>query len=465
MNRPALDPSLGENDCVVHALGQFPDPALLHRAHPRRYPHLLESTAQGTAQARYDILFAFPGSSLVLASDRRLWLDGARIGGDFLTALDRLWCVEATAPDLSAGSIPFTGGWFLYLGYELARDIEPVLASLPTDGALPLAVATRFPAALIRDHAHGQAFLVSEREQASALIPAMIEDVRDCRQAPSSPIDVLDVREEDPSLHVERIARALDYIRAGDVFQANLSRTWKIELRTAPLACDLYVKLRHTNPAPFAGLANIGHEQAIISSSPERLVCVRGDRISTRPIAGTSPRSRDPAEDDANSRRLARNPKERAEHIMLIDLARNDLGRICRPGTVQVSETMQVTSYRHVHHLESDVEGRLRADVRPGAVIRAMFPGGTITGCPKLRTQQIIAELERAPRGAYTGSMGYLNRNGDMDVNILIRTLVLDGRHLLLRAGGGIVADSQPLRELDETRAKAKGLLAVFGPA
>jgi anthranilate synthase component 1 len=205
--------------------------------------------------------------------------------------------------------------------------------------------------------------------------------------------------------------------------------------------------------------------RAVLSSSPERLIKIQRGMVSTRPIAGTYPRSNDPGQDRAWSRELLAHPKERAEHVMLIDLERNDLGRVCQPGSMQVSELMALESYRHVHHIVSEVRGKLRADVTPGQVIRAVFPGGTITGCPKVRCMQIIAELEQAPRGAYTGSMGYLNRDGSMDLNILIRTMVQDGRHVRLRAGAGVVADSNPERELAETRAKARGMLAALGAA
>ena len=160
---------------------------------------------------------------------------------------------------------------------------------------------------------------------------------------------------------------------------------------------------------------------------------------------------------------LAAHPKERAEHVMLIDLERNDLGRVCEAGTVRVDELMTIESYPHVHHIVSNVSGLLRREVTPVAAVRAVFPGGTITGCPKFRCMQIIAELEGAGRGAYTGSLGYLTRAGDLDLNILIRTMTLSGEHLSFRAGAGIVADSDPQRELDETRAKARGLLAALG--
>jgi anthranilate synthase component 1 len=208
-----------------------------------------------------------------------------------------------------------------------------------------------------------------------------------------------------------------------------------------------------------------GPGQAVISSSPERLVQVTGRAIVTRPIAGTYPRGASSDEDERLGRELLQHPKERAEHVMLIDLERNDLGRICQTGSVRVDEFMGRETYRHVHHIVSGVRGTLRADVTPAQVIRAVFPGGTITGCPKLRCMELIAELEQAPRGAYTGSMGYLNRDGSLDLNILIRTLVQDGTNIHLRAGAGIVADSQPERELAETRAKARGLLAALGVA
>jgi anthranilate synthase component 1 len=181
--------------------------------------------------------------------------------------------------------------------------------------------------------------------------------------------------------------------------------------------------------------------------------------LETRPIAGTHPRSDEAAEDAALRARLQAHPKERAEHVMLVDLERNDLGRVCEPGSVEVAALMEVTSYTHVHHIESTVRGTLRGEARVFDALRAVFPGGTITGCPKVRTMQIIRELERTPRRSYTGSVGYINRDGSFDFNILIRSFLMRGRELSFRAGAGIVADSIAARELDETRAKARGLL------
>jgi anthranilate synthase component 1 len=201
-----------------------------------------------------------------------------------------------------------------------------------------------------------------------------------------------------------------------------------------------------------------------MSSSPERLVSVTGDSVQSRPIAGTRPRGSDIEADEALSRELLAHPKERAEHIMLIDLERNDLGRVCRTGTVEVDELMVVETYEHVHHIVSNVRGRLRDDVTPTDVIRAVFPGGTITGCPKVRCMEIIAELERFGRSFYTGSFGYLGLDGSMDLNILIRSMLVDGRQISFRTGAGIVADSEPDREVAETEDKARGLLKALGP-
>jgi anthranilate synthase component 1 len=201
----------------------------------------------------------------------------------------------------------------------------------------------------------------------------------------------------------------------------------------------------------------------VVSSSPERLVRRSGSRLDTRPIAGTRPRSDDPEAVQKTREDLLNNPKERAEHIMLIDLERNDLGRVCNGGTVRVDEYMVVENYSHVHHIVSNVTGEARDDLTPGELIRAVFPGGTITGCPKVRCMEIIHELEQRPRGAYTGSMGYLNLNGDCDLNILIRTITMQAGKVKLAAGSGVVADSDPMHELNETRAKAKGLLLALG--
>jgi anthranilate synthase component 1 len=272
----------------------------------------------------------------------------------------------------------------------------------------------------------------------------------------------LDVEEAPASVFIGGVRAALDHIGAGDVYQVNLSRPWSARLADGAEAAGLYRRLVRSNPGPFAGLAR--HEgRTLVSSSPERLLRVVRGCIETRPIAGTRPRGSDEAADRRLQRALRESAKERAEHVMLIDLERNDLGRICVSGSVKVDELMVLESYAHVHHIVSNVSGTLRAGVTPGEVIAAVFPGGTITGCPKVRCMEIIGRLEGEPRGAYTGSMGYLNHDGSCDLNILIRTVELGDGLARFRAGSGIVADSVPERELDETRAKARGLLLALG--
>jgi len=432
----------------------------LHRLYPGRYPHLLQSTAQG----RYDILFAFPGDSLLLDAGGTLqgpatWVDAA---GDFLDSLDRWWLASRGAPAAPA-ALPFSGGWFIYLGYELAAQIEPRLQLPPAATTLPVALATRFRSAIIHDRRQDATWIVAEPGQQD-LAARIAADTSALRPRPPAAAGnrIAAVREAEPRDFLNAVRRILAYIRDGDVFQVNLSRQWDVEFSRAVDPVLLYRQLCLHNPAPFSGLANLG-EATLISSSPERLVAVHEGLVETRPIAGTRPRSALGSVDEAYSSELLAHPKERAEHIMLIDLERNDLGRICIPGSIEVNELMALESYAHVHHIVSNIRGRPRPDVLPGGVIRAVFPGGTITGCPKVRCMEIIAELECRPRGAYTGSMGYLNLDGSMDLNILIRSMVSHGSHISLRAGAGIVADSDAAAELAETRAKARGLLRALG--
>jgi anthranilate synthase component I len=440
---------------------------------PQRYPLLLESAASGPL-SRVSVLLAEPRAALWLDADGCLGADGVTPAGpDFLTSLESWWRAEQS--DCGAGAqpeLPFAGGWALFLGYELAQEIEPQLR-LPRTPLPWQAFALRTPCALVHDLARARVYAVAE-EGAAESLERIVADARAAAAAPpaADTLHIERVRAEDPAAFLARVERAKEYVRAGDIYQANLSRWWEVavsEGATAPVAgpggpnaaATLYERLCAANPAPFAALAQ-WRGVAILSSSPERLVRIAQRRVDTRPIAGTRPRSRRPGRDSAEMSALAAHPKERAEHIMLIDLERNDLGRVCEAGTVQVDELMIIESYQHVHHIVSNVSGRLRVEVTPIGALRAVFPGGTITGCPKFRCMQIIAELEGTGRGAYTGSLGYLTRDGRLDLNILIRTMTLRGRELTFRAGAGIVADSNPQRELEETRAKARGLLAAL---
>jgi anthranilate synthase component 1 len=435
----------------------------LAAAFPRRYPCLLESVAHGTAQSRWDLLLAFPDAVLQLGADGRLTRDGEALAtSGFLQALEAAWQADRTAPAGDGDDLPFHGGWALYLAYELAAAIEPCLRLPPAADGTPVAMALRCPAAILYDHAHDRTVLVAEPGCAE-LLDRLHADLDAAPAAIAALPSATQVDEEPPQRYLDGVARVHDYLRAGDVFQVNLSRRWQARFAAPVAPAALYAALRRANPAPFAALWQ-QPGWAVASSSPERLVQVRGGCVQTRPIAGTRPRlSGD--DEAARIRELVGHPKERAEHVMLIDLERNDLGRVCMPGSVEVDEFMTVESYTHVHHLVSNVRGRLRADATPAQVIAATFPGGTITGCPKVRCMEIIAELETEGRGAYTGAIGYLDRNGDMDLNILIRTLTAHGDRVDLRAGAGIVVDSVAASELDETRAKARGLLRALGVA
>ncbi len=457
-------PASESTTTITHQVVASVGLARIQASNSQRYPHLLESVLHGGQQARYDILFAYPEQKLV-----------AHQPGEFLDRLDDAWQSAAHETDRlqthaiaeqNALDLPFTGGWFVYLSYEMAAEVEPILdlPDYPDAGDLPIALAVRHRIALVHDHVQGVTTLVAEPGVDQQQIDEVLNDIRavekgtDTDTLDNPPVLQAGLQQDDPQQYLDGIARIKDYILEGDVFQVNLSRQWSAVLRSDTNDADLYHRLCRANPAPFSALLHFSANEVLFSSSPERLVKTRGRTMSTRPIAGTRPRHAEADADLALSEELHAHPKERAEHVMLIDLERNDLGRVCEPGSVVVDELMSVESYAHVHHIVSNVKGRLRTGVTPAAVIRAVFPGGTITGCPKVRCMQIIAELEAVGRGPYTGALGYLNHNGDMDMNILIRSMLRRGREISFRAGAGIVHDSQADKELTETRNKALGL-------
>jgi anthranilate synthase component 1 len=331
---------------------------------------------------------------------------------------------------------------------------------LPGSGDRYAALALRAPAAWIRDRRTSKGWLIAEPGYEHLLERFAAHAADATVLPPVSPL-LFDITEEEPALFETRVHKALEYIAAGDIYQANLSRGWRAHHHRPIDPVAVYRRLRAANPGPFSALMRCG-DFAVMSSSPERLVSSDGRRVASRPIAGTRPRGANAQADAALIRQLLDNEKERAEHVMLIDLERNDLGRVCVGGSVKVDEFMSVETYAHVHHIVSNVSGLLRPGASSVDIVRAVFPGGTITGCPKFRCMQIIAELEEHGRGAYTGSLGYINRDGSLDFNILIRTMSLNGDALHFRAGAGIVADSIPERELAETRAKAEGLLRAL---
>lgn len=448
------------------------DLSLLHELNPERYPFLLESvskncTVQGsdTVLGQFDILFAYPQQTLQLSD-----LSQAE---DFVLAVQEEFKQNITTQG-SANHLPFTGGWFAYFSYDYAQVVEPVL-DLPTP-EFPLANLTRIPVAIINDHQACKTYILTERAFADCIeeVKTDIENSLNIETlANNHKVAIESISEEPEQKYLDGVESIKEYILAGDVFQVNLSRQWQVELEQGTEYLAVYRALRQSNPAPFAALAHFGEEVSdngqawqIMSSSPERLVKYQAPWVDTRPIAGTRKRGETEAADKALVQELIEHPKERAEHIMLIDLERNDLGRICQPGSVEVNELMVVETYEHVHHIVSNVRGKLREGFSPLDIIHALFPGGTITGCPKIRCMEIVAELEQMPREAYTGSLGYINLDGSMDTNILIRTMIQSAKNdkpvVQFRAGAGIVADSIAESELKETRHKAKGLINAF---
>jgi 4-amino-4-deoxychorismate synthase (2-amino-4-deoxychorismate-forming) component I len=420
-----------------------PDLLALHASQPDRYPALFATGGQDG----WRILFAFPAA--IRRFDARTVAQAAAVLPEISQSGD------------DPGDIPFRGGWLINLSYELGGILEPRIGQTVDDDEFPLLWMARIPAAILQRGS--QTWLMAESGRGE-LIDALSADlarspvpsITDSIVAPTT------IVEEPEQRFFDGLKRIQQYIGAGDVFQVNLSRAWQVEYADPIFAPALFATLMRCNPAPFSALLDMG-DWKIVSASPERLVRVeKGGRVFTRPIAGTHPRSASSARDNDLRRALAAHPKERAEHVMLVDLERNDLGRICLPGTVRVDALMELASYPHVHHIESTVSGRLRPGARVWDVIRALFPGGTITGCPKVRTMEIIREIEGQPRRAYTGSLGYINHDGSLDLNILIRSFLLNGRQLGFRAGAGIVADSTPEKELEETRAKAIGLLRTL---
>jgi anthranilate synthase component 1 len=400
-----------------------------------RYPVFFDSAAEGPL-ARYSVLAAEPRAALIRDAIGALAGQGITPGpGGFFDNLEAWFRRErATA---QGKPLPFLGGWIVYLGYEVAAEIESRL-HLPVAETPYSAFALRVENIIVHELATDTVFAVSENGDAEALA-RLIADLQEADRHPFVPMSLpalASLEEEPAELFLARVRAAQEHIAAGDIYQANLSRRWRLRLSHRAEVAQVYAALRRANPAPFAASVQL-NGMSLLSSSPERLMHIQHGDISTRPIAGTRARQGSAEQDRHDTAELVAHPKERAEHIMLIDLERNDLGRVCEAGSVVVDEYMDA--------------------------LRALFPGGTITGCPKVRCMQIISELEGEGRGAYTGSLGWLGIDGDADFNILIRTLTLRDDLIELRAGAGIVADSVPERELAETRAKARGLLRAFG--
>jgi para-aminobenzoate synthetase component 1 len=374
------------------------------------------------------------------------------------------------------GLPPFQGGAIGYLGYELAGHLEDVPAPPADPEDFPDMELMLCDLVIAIDHAARRAVIVSsglpETEPAARAARASARLEQASRRmagavplpppaAPAAPAVISpDVTREAYEISVRRV---IDYILAGDIFQANISQRFVAELPPGLGPLDLFRRLQAVNPAPFSAYLRLG-DVAIVSSSPERFLRRDGDLVETRPIKGTRPRGATPAEDDALAAALAASEKDRAENVMIVDLLRNDLSRVCRDGSVEVPELCAVERFATVMHLVSTVTGRLRPGVGAVDLLAACFPGGSITGAPKIRAMQIIAELEATRRGPYCGAIGYLGFDGSLDTSIVIRTFAIRGRRVTFQAGGGVVADSVPADEYEETLAKARALVAALSP-
>lgn len=390
--------------------------------------------------------------------------------GDPFQALGRLlahWTFDGPA-----GAPPFLAGAVGFAGYEAGRMLERLHPSRVPSPGVPDICFAFYDSVLACDTLRGEAWLAgtglrgpwasSTEAQASrareiAVRLATAPPERPYRKfRTTSPLSTSLPREK----YMEAVRAIKEAIRQGEIYQANLTRRFSSSWAGDPVA--LYLGLREISPAPFSAFLDFGRVK-VVSSSPERFLRVRGRRIETRPIKGTRPRLADPVADRKMALALVRSQKDAAEHVMIVDLERNDLGRVCLSGTVKVAELATLEVYPQVFHLTSTVTGRLRDGVTAIDALQATFPGGSITGAPKIRSMDIIAGLEPEPRDIYTGALGWLSFSGDCDLSIVIRAVTLSGRRLSFGVGGGIVADSDPAEEYEETLHKARGIFRALG--
>jgi para-aminobenzoate synthetase component 1 len=445
--------------------------------------HLLFlDSAQTSHLGRYSYVAADP---LTWLTSRRGWIAE---NGKFIGVADPL----AYLADLLArnrletldGLPQFQGGAAGLFSYDLCHHIERLPYAEYDDFCIPDLAVGIYDWVIAFDHEADRAWLVSTgvQETDSALrhraarlraeqVLRWLDRPTGCTPAlpPASlPIETPQFRVDgvsgmtsnmDRARYLQTIDRAVEYIRAGDVFQVNIAQRLMTPAKAPPL--ELYQKLRERNPAPYAGYFDLG-DLAILSASPEQFLRVADGNVQTRPIKGTRPRGCTPADDARLADELRKSAKDRAENVMIVDLLRNDLGRVCEYGSVRVEAVCRLESYQFVHHLVSEVRGRLREGLGPTDLLRAAFPGGSVTGAPKIRAMEIIAELERTARGPYCGSLGWIGFDGAMDTNLLIRTFVHGKGWVHFSVGGGIVADSVPEAEYAETWHKAEGMLRAL---
>lgn len=471
---------------TLDRLGRTPLELYRQLAVPSHPSFLLESGKGAVHGNRYSFLGSAPSSVLSGRQGHTTYHSPngtAHTEQDPIDSLYRL--MEQDRMERRPNLPPFWGGAVGFFSYDLIRRFEGLPSLAADDLALPDLQFGFYELVTVVDHQTGQIhimfcppmsrFLGEPREK---LYREGLDRLAECEARLTGPaIEDQECLSRDlpgfragqtRGAYLERIRRCQDYIAAGDIYQANLSHRFTLDLSNQLSGTDrlayeqaLYRRLRAVNPSPFSGLLHFDNV-SIISCSPERLVRLADRKVTTRPIAGTRPRGSDAADDLRLVDELLVSEKERAEHLMLVDLERNDMGRVCEFGSVRVDEFMVIEQYSHVSHIVSNINGILRQDATAFDLIKAMFPGGTITGVPKIRCMELIEELEPVRRGLYTGSFGYLGWNGDLDLNIIIRTLVFHGKMGYLQVGGGIVADSDPAREYEETLHKAQAFFSAL---
>lgn len=474
---PGLDP---ERQPVQEDVSGWVDPiALLERARDSRHPVLLHSSLAGHPAARYSIFACDPLFAISMAGNRLEWVTGAgeesgKVVRDDLDPFDVLRDLAPSRRIRNAAGLPFLGGAIGYLGYPIRRAIEALPAVSPDPAGLPDAWFGIYDAAVLFDHRETRVTLVASpsrgtrddpEERLRHRLAALRRLLREASEAhPRIVVRGSEITRQALAMmglaeYVAGVRRALDYIAAGDIYQVNLSHRIVCPFEDDPVA--LFRDLSESNPSPFAAFLDGGHFK-VLSASPERFLRLRGGRARSAPIKGTRPRGGSPQSDEQLAEELLASSKDRAENVMIADLVRSDLGRVCAPGSVRVEGLCRLESFATVHHLVSNVIGRVRPGCDRLDVVRALFPGGSMTGAPKVRAMEVIDEIEREERGIYSGSIGYLSCDGTVDFNIVIRTLVCRDGVAHLRVGGGIVAESEPLAEYRESLDKARALLDVL---
>ncbi len=428
---------------------------------------LLEGGSAFGEAGRWSILAAHPAGVFEFdpADDRELGRgDPLRPLGRWIEVLGLLSPVpEEWGEDLP----PFLGGLIGVFGYDLAPWIERVPRNTPRDSRMPIVSFRLYDTFVAIDHRSESAILwvvnllgepIERVEERGRRWLEWLNEAPE--RVPNSRFEAPLVSNFSAEGYRRAVGRTVEYIHAGDIFQANISQ--RFEVRGAPVPLDLYRCLRERSPAPYSAFLTLDEERSVISSSPELFFETHGDRIVTRPIKGTRPRGDSPSEDRAQRAELIASAKDRAELAMIVDLERNDLGRVCAYGTVRVTEPSAIESYATVHHQVATIEGRLREGVGPIDVVRAVFPGGSITGAPKIRAMEIIDELEPTRRSLYTGAIGYYSLGGRSAFNIAIRTMLVEGNRVTYQVGGGIVAESDPQLEYEETLHKGRAMRDVL---